>query len=90
MRLRQNLQDVQDLVPALGENIEDLWYRHSSFLRTEPTKQNRPLQVKPQTYRERLYRLGKYTEDLPGLAAADSGDDGDADEGGNDDPDEAH
>ena len=36
MRLGQNLQDVQDLVPALGQDIEGLWYRHSSVLQTKP------------------------------------------------------
>ena len=88
MRLNQNLQDAQDLVSALRQDIENLWYVHSSVLQTKPKKMNRPMRVNAKTYRERLYRLGQYSDDvMPAGAAGD--DDADADDEC-DKPDEAN
>ena len=81
MRLTQSLTDVKDLSQALDENIDDLWYRHSSLLRTKIDRLRRPVRMKPNEYRDRVYQLGRFSAATPLGTDADGAN---ADEGGDD------
>ena len=76
MRLVQNLDDVRDHCHALREDLEELWYAHSSLLQTQRKRLHRPLRCKPQVYRQQLYELGRF---VPPLCHA-TGDGGDEDQ----------
>lgn len=84
MRLEQNINDAHELTSALGEDLEALWYCHSSVLQTKAKSLNRPVRCTPQVYRSRLYQLGKFADDLPTATAAEAAGNSD-----NDNDDEA-
>ena len=87
MRLEQNLQDVQDLVPALNENTDEIWYRATSALQTnpKPSVMRCPYRCKPREYRDRLYHLGKFAEAKARIVVASTAGDGDDSDGNVDD-----
>jgi len=75
MRLEQNLEDVQNFVPALNEDADSLWYRATSVL--QPKGLTRPYKCKPNEYRDRLYHLGKFAEARASVGVASTGNDDD-------------
>ena len=64
MRLGQNLVDVLDHSQALGANLDELWYAHSSVLQTKPKALHRPMRCKHQVYRQWLYEVGRFEPPL--------------------------
>ena len=84
MRLNQNLSDTREFTSSLGANLEAVWYCHSSVLQTKERSLHRPIKCTPQTYRRRLYQLGKHADELNlGVAAAEPA--GDSDQADSDD-----
>lgn len=57
MRLEQNLQDIEDLIPALGEDLWRCWSRYKSILQTDGRKLGRNLKTNKNAFRHRLYRM---------------------------------
>ena len=65
MRLKQNLDDVAELVPALDENLTLLWCKYQSILQVEARKLRRSVKVSRKVFADRLYRMSVCFDDIP-------------------------
>lgn len=58
MRLQQNLQDVQDLIPATDSDLEGQWDAFKNILKKPGRHALRPMRMKPKQFEQAVYHLG--------------------------------
>lgn len=58
MRLSQNLQDIEDLVPVLGISLDSEWSRYKSILQVNPGQLQKNKKMSRLAFLEQVYALG--------------------------------